>query len=119
MEYIRNIEGISMNIHNKEIKEQNQRTQRRRLRRRLQWGGRPIESVFFVSAHFLIMKNSWIFLIYSLYISYLYVLNIFHIFSFVCFVIYSVNSRSGHDRSPTFGSISHISVPKLTFSVIS
>ena len=48
-----------------------------------------------------------IFLIYSP--------NIFHIFPLVCFLIYSVNSRSGHDRSPTFGSISHVSGPKLTF----
>ena len=38
---------------------------------------------------------------------------------FVCFVIYSVNSRSGHDRSQTFGSISHALVPKLTIEVIS
>ena len=56
-----------------------------------------------------------IFLIYSLCISYLQVLNIFLVFPFACFVIYSVNSRSGHDRSQTFGSISHVSNPKLTF----
>ena len=35
--------------------------------------------------------------------------------SLVCFLIYSVNSRSGHDWSPTFGSISHVSGSNLTF----
>ena len=39
----------------------------------------------------------------------------FHIFSLVCFLIHGVKSRSGHDRSPTVGSISHVSGPKLTF----
>ena len=55
-----------------------------------------------------------IFLIYSWYIPYIYiyiyVLNIFHLCSFVCFVIYSVNNRSGYDRSQPFSSISHVSV---------
>ena len=63
-------------------------------------------------------KYLGIFLIYSTYIYtyiYIYVLNTFHIFSFVWFVIYSVNSGSGHDRSQTFSSISHVSGPKLTF----
>ena len=86
---------------------------------------------------FLYYEYLLIFLIYSLYISYIhilyiytgisytyiciyiyiyiYVLNLFHIFSFVWFVIYSVNSRSGHDRSQTSGPILHASVPKLTF----
>ena len=45
----------------------------------------------------------------------IYVLNIFHLFSFVCFVIYSINSKSGHDRSQTFYSISHISGQQLGF----
>ena len=38
-----------------------------------------------------------------------------HIFSLVCFLIYSVNIRSGHDRSQTFVPISHASDPKLNF----
>ena len=39
----------------------------------------------------------------------------FHIFSLVCFLIYGVMSRSGHDRSQSFGSILQISGPKLIF----
>ena len=54
--------------------------------------------------------------IYTYIYIHIYVLNIFHLFSCVCSVIYSVNSRSGHDRSQTFGSISHISGPNLTFA---
>ena len=65
----------------------------------------------------------WLFYIiniygYSLYIPYIfhiYFLNMFHIFSLVCFLIYSVNSRSGHDQITTFGKISYVSGPKLTF----
>ena len=58
-------------------------------------------------------KYLWIFLIYSLYIPYthifmyiyiyIYILAMFHIFSLVCFWIYGVKSRSGHDRSQSFG----------------
>ena len=36
---------------------------------------------------------------------YIYIYVCVHIFSSVCFVLYSVNSRSGHDRSQTFGPI--------------
>ena len=61
------------------------------------FGGRPIGSVFFVSAHlFFYYAYSCIFLIYCLYIPYIfqiYFLNIFHICSLVCFLIYSVNRR--------------------------
>ena len=39
----------------------------------------------------------------------------FHIFSLVCFLIYGVKSRSGHDRSQSFGPISHVSGPEMTF----
>ena len=86
-------------------------------------GGRPIggaaeggASVFFVSAHlsFYIMNIYG----YSLYIPYIFhicFLDMFHVFSFVCFLLYGVKSRSGHDRSQTLGSISHASVPKLSF----
>ena len=86
------------------------------------FGGRPIggaaeggASVFFVSAHsILYIMNIYGYSLYILYIFHICFLNMFHIFSFVCFVIYSVNSRSGHDQSQTFGSISHASGPKLT-----
>ena len=37
----------------------------------------------------------------------------FHIFSLMCFLIYGVKSRSGHDRSQSFGPISHDSGFKL------
>ena len=40
----------------------------------------------------------------------------FHIFALVCLLIYGVKSRSGHDRSQNFDSISHDSDPKLIFS---
>ena len=33
----------------------------------------------------------------------------------VCFLIYGVKNRSGHDRSQSFGSISHVSGSKLIF----
>ena len=49
------------------------------------------------------------------YIFHIYFLNMFHIFSLVCFLIYGVKSRSGHDRSKSFGPISDVSGPKLTF----
>ena len=65
----------------------------------------------------------WLFYIinvygYSLYIPYIfhiYFLAMFHIFSLVCFLIYGVKSRSGHDRSQSFGSILYVSGPKLSF----
>ena len=66
-------------------------------------------------------KYLWIFLIHSLYIpyiyiySYIYFLAMFHMFSLVCFLSYGVKSRSGHDRSPIFGPISHVSGTKLSF----
>ena len=75
----------------------------------------PLCSLFLLIYFFILwifMVIPQIFFIYSRYIYiYIYVLNIFHVFSFVCFVIYSINSRSGHDRSQTFGSISHVSGP--------
>ena len=46
---------------------------------------------------------------------YIHPLSMFHIFSPVCFLIYSVNSRSGHDRSQTFGSTLHVSGSKMSF----
>ena len=57
---------------------------------------------------------------YSLYIPYIYIFHVYFLamwsmFSLVCFLIHEVKSRSGHDRSQSFGSISHISGPKLTF----
>ena len=57
-------------------------------------------------------------LIYSLNIPYIYIysLNIFHIFSLVCFLIYGVKNSFGHEQITTFGSISHVSGPKLAFS---
>ena len=85
-------------------------------------------SVFFVSPHLLFYSMN--IYGYSLYIDcifqtytyiciyiyiYIYVLNIFHVLFFVWFVTYSVNGRSGHDRSQTFGPISQVSGPKLTF----
>ena len=39
----------------------------------------------------------------------------FHIFPLVCFLIDGVKSRSGHDRSQSFRTISHDSNPKLIF----
>ena len=99
-------------------KEQTQRGGRRRRR---------LCVLCFCSFISLYYEYLWIFLIYSLYIPhiyihiytyiyiYIYVLNIFHLVSFVCFVVYSVNSRSAHDRSQTFGSIWHVSGPKLSF----
>ena len=50
---------------------------------------------------------------------YIYILNMSHIFSLVCFLIYGVKSRSGHDRSQSFGSILHVSGAKLSFWCIS
>ena len=55
----------------------------------------------------------------SVYIFHIYSLNFFHIFSLMGFLFYGVKSRSGHDRSQSFASISHISDPKLIFEVIS
>ena len=45
---------------------------------------------------------------------YIYFLSMLHMFYLVYFLIYEVKSRSGHDRSQSFGSISHMSGPKLT-----
>ena len=55
--------------------------------------------------------------LYVPYILHIHFQKMFHIFSLVCFLIYGVKSRSGHDRSPTFVSISYDSGPKLTFWV--
>ena len=55
---------------------------------------------------------------YSLYIPYIFYVfpqYVPHIFSHVCFFMHGVKSRSGHDRSQSFGQISHVSGPKLTF----
>ena len=54
---------------------------------------------------------------FSLYIPHIFhisFLNMFHIFSLVCFLSFSVNSSSGHDRSQSFGPISHVSGRKLS-----
>ena len=75
------------------------------------FGGRPIGFVFLI---ILYHRYLWIFLIYSIYI-YIYFLDMFHVFSLVCFLVYGVKSRSGHDRSQSFGPISHRSGPKLSF----
>ena len=56
------------------------------------------------------LTHSFIPYIFPKYFSYIFL---------VCCIIYSINSRSGHDRSQTFGSISHDSDPKLSFYVIS
>ena len=61
----------------------------------------------------------YICIVYIYIYIHIYVLNISLIFSFVfssvCFAICSVNSRSGHDRSQTFGSSLHVSGPKQIF----
>ena len=44
----------------------------------------------------------------------IYCLNVFHIFP-LCFLIYGVKSRSGHDRSQSFGTIWHVSGPEIIF----
>ena len=81
-----------------------------------QWGGR-IGLLFLI---ILYHKYLWMFLIYSLYVPHIY--NYIYTFpeyvpyiSLVCFLIYGVKSRSGHDRSQSFGSVSHVPGPKLTF----
>ena len=62
------------------------------------------------------MDVPYIFVIYSIYTYiYIYFLDMFHVFSLVCFLIYGAKSRSGHERSQSFGPISHVSGPKLTF----
>ena len=65
MEYIRNIQGISIDIYDQK--------HRRRLRRHpngaAAFGGRPIGSVFLI---ILYHKYLWIFLIHSLYIPYIF-----------------------------------------------
>ena len=74
------------------------------------FGDRSIGSVFFVSAHvFFYIMNTYGYSLYISYIFHIYFLNIFDLFPFV------VNSRSRHDRSPTFDSISHVAGLKLTF----
>ena len=64
----------------------------------------PLCSLFLL-IYLLYYEYLWMFPIYSFHIPYIYIyiFNIFHTFSCVCFVIYSVNSRSGHDRSQSFG----------------
>ena len=55
---------------------------------------------------------------YSLYIPDIFhicFLDMFHVFSLVCFLIYGVKSRSGHDRSQSFGPIWHVSGPEMVF----
>ena len=74
-------------------------------------GGDPIGAPPKAAPVFLIIlyhRYLWMFLIYSLYIPYIYFLDMFHVFSLVCFLIYGVKSRSGHDRSQSFGPISHV-----------
>ena len=39
----------------------------------------------------------------------------FHVFSLVCFLIYGVKSKSGHDRSQSFGSTLHVLGSKTEF----
>ena len=75
----------------------------------------PLCSLFLV---LLYHKYLWMFFVYSLYVPYIYI----YIFpkyvpciSLVCFLVYWVKSRSGHDRNQSFGSISHVSGPKLSF----
>ena len=53
---------------------------------------------------------------YSFYIPYyINFLAMFHKFALVCFLIYGVKSRSGHDRSQSFGPIWHVSGPEIIF----
>ena len=76
MEYIRNIQGISIDIYDQKHRP----------------NGAAAEGGACVSDH----KSLWICLIYSLYIPYIfhiYFLAMFHIFSLVCFLIYGVNRR--------------------------
>ena len=78
------------------------------------FGGRPIGSVFFVSAHlsFYIMNIYG----YSLYIPCIFHVNlpsIFHIVSLRCFLIYGVKSRSGHELMTSFGPETCEIEPKL------
>ena len=56
------------------------------------------------------MDIPYIFRIYSTYI-YIYIFPKYvpYIFPFVCYLIYGVKSRSGHDRSQSFGQIPHAS----------
>ena len=111
MEYIwdiRNIQGISINIYDQK--------HRRRLRRRpngaAAFGGRPIGSVFLIiNLYGYALYIPYIFLIY-IYIFHIYFLDMFYIVSFVCFLIYGGKSRSGHDRSQSFGPIWLVSGPE-------
>ena len=82
------------------------------------FGGRPIGAPPKATPVFLIIlyyEYLWVFLIHSLYIFHTYFLDMFHVFSLVCFLIYGVKNRSGHDRSQSFGSILHVSDPKMVF----
>ena len=123
--YIINICGNSLYIpymfyiyiytHN--IKEWMSRNKEHRPNGAAAEGGRPIGAPPKAAPVFLIIlyhKCLWIFLIYSLYIPYIFPRYVPYI-SLVCFLIYGVKSRSGHDRSQSFGPISHVSGPKLTF----
>ena len=53
---------------------------------------------------------------YYLYIPYMFPKYIPYT-SLACFLIYGVKSRSGHDRSQSFGPISHVLGPKLNFLI--
>ena len=75
------------------------------------FGGRPIGSVFLL---ILYHKYLWIFLIYFLDIPYIFPSYVPYIFLCV-FLTYSIKSRSGHDRSPTFGQISQVLGYKAKF----
>ena len=50
---------------------------------------------------------------------YIQILDMFHMFSLVCCLAYGVKSSFGHDRSQCFGSVWHVSDPKLFFLIIS
>ena len=112
MEYIRNIQGISIDIYDQKHRP----------------NGAAAEGGACVSDH----KYFWICLVYSLYIPHIfhiYFLVMFHIFSLVCFLIYGVKRRSGHvqipiygvkrrsghDGSQSFGPISHVSGQEIVF----
>ena len=79
------------------------------------FGGRPIGSVFLSTFWSVYTIDIYGYSLYIPYIFHIYFLDMFHIFSFVCFLIYGVKSRSGYDRSQTFGQISHVSGPKTKF----
>ena len=82
MEYIRNIQGISIDIYD----------QKHRPNGAAAEGGRPIGAPPKAAPVFLII-NLYGYALYIPYIFHIYFLAMFHIFSLVCFVIYSVNRR--------------------------